>query len=286
MELVLSSLLAAWGEPVSGWVRLLDGPSPEPIGGVSVSLQEQFPVPRESGRLALEGAMSMMVPALAASPGELPPQVLDHGQAMLAVGLSVRPGEEQHLPFTFDAPWGRPFYSRYWVRLEVTTASGRRQSARRTVYLQPAPVFQRAAGLLGELTQTQVKCWGVRTTLDGKAGKPPPVLDMQILDSVIEQERYPAQPLDPHGLVGVTAEMAPRGWTRRLLDGIRLEMVLQGSHIWGTVIVNPQEHSVADFLRSLTRADRVRFPVAFESDAFGEMRRQFLPIRRRFLKIG
>lgn len=57
------------------------------------------------------------------------------------------------------------------------------------------------------------------------------------------------------------------------LDGVRFELAETGDTLSGAVVINPQEHSLADRLRSLVQADRVTIPVTFplaELDAAGK----------------
>ncbi len=56
------------------------------------------------------------------------------------------------------------------------------------------------------------------------------------------------------------------------LDGVRFELAETGDTLSGTVVINPQEHSLSDRLRSMVQADRVTIPVVFdraELDAAG-----------------
>lgn len=61
-------------------------------------------------------------------------------------------------------------------------------------------------------------------------------------------------------------EHLPEGVLKERLDGVRLEMQLVGDRIVGWVEVNPREHTLAEHLRAVVRADRSRFPISLPAD--------------------
>ncbi len=59
-------------------------------------------------------------------------------------------------------------------------------------------------------------------------------------------------------------DFAPPEGMKQHLDGVRFLVQDDATRVWGELEVNPQEHTLAEHLASLVRADRERFPLEFD----------------------
>ncbi|MFN3648278.1 MAG: sporulation protein [Armatimonadota bacterium] len=144
-----------------------------------------------------------------------------HAAAELARGLEIGPGEHHRLPFRLPAPWGGPFEHTWFIGATAQIPRAVDRGARATFKLLPPPGFLRIISELEDLSHLAVSGWAVR------AG------------------------------TGVRAILKPRDpEAHAVLDGITLDLFREGAMVRGEVVVNPQERSLGDVVRSLARADR------------------------------
>lgn len=149
-----------------------------------------------------------------------------HDEGGLAAELTIAPGQEREYPVTLTAPWGGQFSHHWFVGVRASISGAVDRHAACDFKLVPPPAFMRAAAVLSEVSRLPVGGWSL------------------------------------HGQ-GVRFEFRARGAVNQVLDGVRLELALDGESINGQTVVNPQEHSVGEVLRSLVRADRSVIPVRF-----------------------
>ncbi|MBI3948000.1 MAG: sporulation protein [Armatimonadetes bacterium] len=172
-----------------------------------------------------------------------------HDGARLASGIALRPDEERRFAFEMTVPWGGDMTHDWFVEADAGVPMAADPLARHPLELVPPAALMRPAEVLSEVAGMPIRYW------------------------------------EPHG-AGMAFELAPEGDRKRLLDGIRLEADLEGETVVGAVVVNPQEHSVADVLKALVHADRRSFPVRFARYDLEAARRRFAEILGGFLPAG
>lgn len=167
-----------------------------------------------------------------------------HDTVRLAAGLTVPAGNEpQTFSFTLTAPWGGPLAHHWLVRVLAGIPGAVDQCAVKDFKLLPARVFRDTAGILSELSRLSVRKWHNHET-------------------------------------GVRADLPAEGEANAVLDGIRLDIALDGPVLRGRVEVNPQEHSLGDVMRSLIGADWVRTPFEIPAEDPNAARRLFEEVLR------
>lgn len=147
----------------------------------------------------------------------------EYQKAQLLAAFEVQPGAEHAFPFQLTVPWGGLFNHEWMVRAAADIPLAVDPHARGLFHLLPARIFLDTAQILSEVARLPVHAW------HNQQG-------------------------------GVRVDMVATGEAGKVLDGIRLHMVQNGYRLSGAVEVNPQERSVTDVLKSLTRADLQRTP--------------------------
>jgi sporulation-control protein spo0M len=170
---------------------------------------------------------------------------LTHDECQLADDLAVAPSQEHTFAFEMKAPWGRPFSHDWYVQARASIPAAVDRGGQCAFRLVVPAVFSRVAQSLTAASGIPLAYWSVCRN-------------------------------------GAAAQFKPQGEQRRVFDGIRLELALEADQIVGTVIVNPQEHSLMDVLKSFVHADRVRLPVRLSADDAEAGREQFEEIIRKF----
>lgn len=64
---------------------------------------------------------------------------------------------------------------------------------------------------------------------------------------------------------GIAARLVPAGPARELFDELRLEIYRTGLAVYGELVIDPRERTLADRLKAKVGADRRRFPFRFRS---------------------
>jgi hypothetical protein len=64
---------------------------------------------------------------------------------------------------------------------------------------------------------------------------------------------------------GIAARLVPTGPARELFDELRLEIYRTGLALYGELVIDPRERTLADRLKAKVGADRRRFPFRFRS---------------------
>ncbi|MBM3458141.1 MAG: hypothetical protein FJX77_06370 [Armatimonadetes bacterium] len=155
---------------------------------------------------------------------------LRHQQIHTPVGAPFGSGQQQVFPFDLEVPWGRPFSHEWYVEAQAEMPGAVDCRAQAHFTLLPPEPFRRLSDLLAEITTIPADYW---------------VCCRQ----------------------GAAAEHLPKTEAlKQQLDGIRLEMELEGSEIAIQVVVNPQEHNLGDRLRALVRADLKKFTLRAPED--------------------
>lgn len=177
---------------------------------------------------------------------------LDHhwvpyGEASLAGEMTVAAGETREFEFTLDAPRGVDPNHQWLVEVHAEIPGAVDQKAYGGFELRPPAVFARAGAVLAEVSGLRVAGTG---PFDG----------------------------------GLAIELLPEGELVQIYDGLRLELRLEGGELHGELEVNPQEHTVADVLRSFVRADRKRYPISIPADDVEAARARFAEILSAYRK--
>lgn len=288
-ELALAGLEIEWDGPLHGTARLRPSAACR-VAMVKVCLEEWSIVPRDLGESTSElAALTVGVPFFLARPRNgTQMRLSEHSEIVLAYDFPLAPGHAWEQQFSLTGPWGRPFASRWRVRLEVVLAGTGRGSGVRAVYLRPAAPFCRCARILAEVSGTRVAGWELRTAYEDSVGRPLPHLDAALLDPLMNLDAHSSQPLDPTRVAGVRAYLNSLGDPERLLERVagewaspalwrdlfatlgqrrvRLEVALFSGRLHGTVAFGYGSH------RGL--------PFDFPADDPFEARRQFVAILR------
>lgn len=229
VQVALASSQVAWGEAVTGEVRVEGGTVPQQVDTLKAFLMEHWTTTSTDSK----GHTTTHH------------HYLTHDECELAADFVASPSEERQLSFELKAPWGRPFGHDWYVSARASIPAAVDRQGQCSFRLCPPAPFVRVAESLTAVSGIPLVYWSVCRN-------------------------------------GAAAQFKPQGEQRRVFDGIRLELALEADQIVGTVIVNPQEHSVLDVLKSFVLADRVRLPVRSAADDIEAWRQQFEEIIRKF----
>ncbi len=149
----------------------------------------------------------------------------EHSSEDLPGGFPLRPGETRKFAFAIPIPMDLALQNQWLIRARLSVPGG--VDPHEDHYfplLAPAP--------FGELSRVLAQVSGI-----------------------------PPHAWHTHGS-HTHVEHRPDGVLKEKLDGVRLEMQLVGDRIEGWVEVNLREHTLAEHLRAMVHADRIRFPIS------------------------
>jgi len=222
----------AWGETIAGTVTVFPAKAETiSFSRVTVSVIEQdedgFTTPTPFGGIGL----STEIGTTEAFPIEIP-----YHAVVIAEDITLAPGDaERDIPFTLMVPMGIALTAVCFVAAHAASTAGidsDRHAAAGFTLLPPRFIQAATNALLtfGDFEQ-------------------------------IEQADSPKA--EGSGYVFTLDFIAPPS-LHHALDGVKFELEEDGAQVIGTIVINPQEHTLADHLRSFIHADRIRVPVAFD----------------------
>ena len=232
----------AWNDVIDGVVTLHAGAEPATCSVVSVGIVTQdvdgFMSPVSFAGMRDPHSLLLGVP-IPTETGEVvgSPVLAEHsiGEVVIARDVSVAPGTTVELAFQLPVPSTIALGDMCFVSARAESAQGvdaDRHDALPFVLLPPSAIQALQAGVraFGDFTSIEVSATPGET-----AGERRFVLDY----------------------------VAPTALQDRL-DGFRWEVTETADIVSGMAVINPQERSVSDHLRSFVHADRVRIPVTFD----------------------
>lgn len=82
---------------------------------------------------------------------------------------------------------------------------------------------------------------------------------------------------------GIAARLEPTGAARDLFDELQLEIYRSGPYLYGDLVIDPRERTLADRLKASVGADRRRYPFRFQAATDDEVRHFFEQCLRPYL---
>jgi hypothetical protein len=162
--------------------------------------------------------------------------------------LKLSPGDRRTFTFAFNVPKEAPL-SRTCVAL------GPRETVysapKLAVYIWPEPRFVDLARQLAAVSGHNIHSWRSAGAGDG-----------------------------------VYAQLMPQPAMRPLFDSVALELFPDGTSIYGSLIVDPQERNLADVLRAATLSDIQRYLVRFSASQLPDAGKEFERLLRPFMDRG
>jgi hypothetical protein len=225
-----------WGDTIEGVVVLAPGAHPVQVAEVAVAVIEQ-----DIDGIVVEPQFLTMGgnPAVSDAMQEVEAPPHNAGgvrEVVVARDLTLGTAAPLEVPFTLTVPHGDSLANLYSVAVRVAVATpdadGDREAVEPFVILPPRFLQGLLRGLdgIGEFSVTGVRS---EPKADGSG--------------------------DTYDL-----DFAPPETLRQHLDGVRFLVEDDATRVWGHLEINPQEHTLAQHLESLVRADRVRFPLEFD----------------------
>ena len=233
----------AWGETIKGIVTLL----PEDVEAVTFSLVSVTIIEQDADGFASPVAFSGIRAPLNPLSGvgvisdgaglSAEPLEVAYEDTVIARDVTIAPGDlPREIPFRLIIPVGIPLTAACYltVRSEATTGLDADRHGATPFTLLPPRYLQAIRDALKTLG------------------------DFESIE-ITDVPRY--QQSAPHHFI--MDFLAPRS-LQYYLDGIKFELEEKGTEITGMAIINPQEHTLADHLRSFLHADRIHIPVTFD----------------------
>lgn len=229
----------AWGETIEGVVTLL----PNDVEVVTFSVVSVTIVEQDADGFTsavafseIRDPLNPLAGAGAISDGVEPLEVA-YEDTVIARDVTLAPGDvPRELSFSLVIPVGIPLTASCYltVRAEATLGLDADRHAATPFTLLPPRYLQAIRDSLNTIGDFE---------------------SIEITDVPRHQQSA------PHHFV--MDFLAPRS-LQYYLDGIKFELQETETEITGTAIINPQEHTLADHLRSLVHADRIHIPIAFD----------------------